>query len=135
MEADLDERVRATFADIHRRVFLGDAAANPRLRVEVVAARSEGATTTMVLITPWTINGLLFTPHLPTVARIAGARRPVHGLCLPDLGPFGSVNLVADVGGLPGQDRARALAAGWTEPFRSGIAEALAALDPAGSRS
>ena len=57
---------------------------------------------------------------------MAGARRPTFALDLPGLGPFGSVNLVPDVVAVPDQERARSLAAAWTEPFRAAGAAALA---------
>lgn len=114
--------VRDAFATIHHRVFWGDPAANERLRVEVVGERTVAGTTTMLLITPWTINGLIFSPHLPAVLELAGARRPVHVLELPGLGRFGSVNLVPDVSAVPDQATARSLAASWRKPFRSAVA-------------
>jgi hypothetical protein len=110
--------VRDAFAAIHHRVFWGDPAANERLRVEVLGERTVGGTTTMLLITPWTINGLIFSAELPAVLVLAGARRPVHVLELPGLGRFGSVNLVPDVSALPDQAAARSLAAPWLKPFR-----------------
>jgi hypothetical protein len=114
--------VRDAFATIHHRVFWGHPAANERLRVEVVGERTVGGTTTMLLITPWTINGLIFSATLPAVLMLAGARRPVHVLELPGLGRFGSVNLVPDVSCLPEQAEARALAVSWLKPFRSAVA-------------
>jgi hypothetical protein len=113
--------VRAAFVTIHRRVFWSDAAANPRLRLEVTGEHTDAGATTMLLITPWTINGLIFAAELPAVLPLAGTRRPVHVLDLPGLGRFGSVNLVPDVSTVPDQARARALAVSWLKPFRAAV--------------
>ncbi len=119
--------VRDAFAAIHHRVFWGDPAANERLRVEVVGGRTVAGTTTMLLITPWTINGLIFSAELPAVLVLADARRPGHVLGLPGLGRFGAVNLVPDVSAIPDQAGARSLAATWVKPFRAAVTALIAA--------
>lgn len=119
--ADLAE---AAFAGVHRRVFAGDPAANPRLPVEVAASATAGDTRTLVLITPWTLNGLIFCPDddFPAELSIAGLPpRAVYATELEPLGRFRSVNLVPDVSGLPDPERARSLAASWAEPFRAAV--------------
>ena len=60
--ADLAARVLAHFEGVHADVFRGDPAANPRLKVEVLDPEMAGDTPTLVLITPWTLNGMAFPP-------------------------------------------------------------------------
>lgn len=120
-------RARTAFTDVHLRVFAGDPAANPRLPVEVRAAAMAGDTPTLVIITPWTINGLILCPDdgFPAELAIGGTSpRPVYVTELEPLGRFRSVNLVADVSRLPDADRARSLAEAWAEPFRAAVAAA-----------
>lgn len=100
---DLDARVRMTFEyfdRVHREVFAGHPAANPRLTVEVVDPAEVHGVHTMVLICPWTVNGLFFPPgdrYLPDELEIGGRPHPVFPNHLDELGRYGSVNLVADV--------------------------------------
>lgn len=129
MSPDLDARVRVAFVEIHHRVFLGDPAANPPLKVEVLGSRTAGDTTTLVVVTPWTINGLVFAPAPPVIVRLAGPRRPVHALELPSPGRFGSINLVPDVSG-PARPGARPVATSWLAPFRSAVADATVGAAP-----
>jgi hypothetical protein len=100
---DLGTRVGRTldyFQRVHREVFAGDPASNPRLTVQVVDPAEVEGVHTLVLICPWTVNGMFF-PHadqyLPEVLEIGGRQHPVFGNEIEDLGRYGSVNLVADV--------------------------------------
>jgi hypothetical protein len=100
---NLDARVRATFEyfdRVHREVFAGDPAANPRLTVQVVDPDEVEGVHTMVLICPWTVNGMFFPTsdqYLPDELEIGGRRHPVFANQLDELGRYGSVNLVSDV--------------------------------------
>jgi hypothetical protein len=125
----LAEHALTAFAAVHRRVFAGDPAANPRLVVEVTEAAMAGDTATLVIITPWTLNGLLFSPDdiFPDELSIADRPQPVFITELEPLGRFRSVNLVSDVSGLPGPERARSLARSWAGPFRMAVEAARAA--------
>ena len=132
-EEDLDglaARVLAVFEDIHRRVFLGDPAANSRLKVEVLEPALAADTPTLVLITPWTLNGLAFPPHphgtLPAELMIGRRRRPVFTNSLADIGQYNSVNLVPDVSSLESRAQARSLAEPLAVDFRSAVAAARA---------
>ncbi len=132
---DLRDRVRRTFEDVHRRAFLGDPAANPRLRVEVVGAAMAGDTPVLVLITPWTLNGMAFPPdgRFPERLTLEGRTFPVHANALEGVGDYRSVNLVPDVSSLPGPGAARQLAEALAGPFRDAVARAreqLAVPDP-----
>lgn len=125
------------FTRVHRTVFLGDPAANPRLPVDVLAPATVVDTPTLVLLTPWTLNGLLFPPDddVPTVLVVAGRARRVHSAEVDGLGGYRSVNLVADVSRWRGPEQARTVARSWVEPFRAAVAEARAAQrrDPSGA--
>ena len=117
------------FTRVHRAAFLGDPAANPRLPVDVLAPATVVDTPTLVLLTPWTLNGLLFPPDddVPDVLVVAGRARPVHSAEVDGLGGYRSVNLVADVSRWRGPEQARTVARSWVEPFRAAVAEARAA--------
>lgn len=104
------------FRDIHDRVFLGDPAANPNLEVEVLGATSVGATAAMVLITPWTCNGLVFPadrtfPEKVSVGDAVVASRPID--LAGSIGRFWSANLIANVSRFSDQSAARRAAAAW----------------------
>jgi hypothetical protein len=129
MEADLGalaERTRRAFEEIHERVFRGDPASNPRLRVEVVEPAVVGDTAVLVLITPWTLNGLVFAPgdDFPDALSIGGRRLPVFSADVEGVGSYRSVNLLADVGGLDSPAGARAAAAALAGPFRDAVRRA-----------
>lgn len=136
MRDDLDllrSTVESVFEGIHRRVFLGDPAANPRLRVEVVGASTVEDTPTVVLVTPWTLNGLAFPPDGVLAASLhLGSRDvPVFPNDLPELGPYQSVNLVADVSWLQSPAAARTLALSLQPEFEAAVGAARrAALAP-----
>jgi hypothetical protein len=125
----LSIRATAAFTEVHRKAFLGDPAANPRLSVEVVEAVRVLDTPTLVIVTPWTLNGLIFPVRdgFPHELDLAGQSRPVFEVTLPPLGRFHTVNLVSNVWGLGDQRRARALARSWGGPFRQAVLAALTA--------
>lgn len=123
---DLDTLVAATeaaFQGIYERSFRGDAATNPRLKVEVLEPAVVADTPTLVLITPWTLNGLFFPP-VDVSARelvIDGERRPVFVNEIEELGRYLSVNLVPDVSNLQSPREARETARRLAEPFRNAV--------------
>jgi hypothetical protein len=82
-----------------------------------------------VIVTPWTLNGLIFPVRdgFPHELDLAGQSRPVFEVTLPPLGRFHTVNLVSNVWGLGDQRRARALARSWGGPFRQAVLAALTA--------
>lgn len=120
---DLAARVCRAFERVHREQFRGDRAANPRLRVEVIEAAAVADTPTVVLITPWTINGLAFPPggEFPATLELAGRRRPVFGVGMDELGVFRSVNLPVETSGLHSMDQARTLARSWAGHFQDAV--------------
>ncbi len=115
-----------TFEGINQRVFAGDPAANPRLKVEVVQAAVVADTPTLILITPWTLNGMAFPPdeRFPTTLKVGGKEYPVFEHSLEELGPYHSVNLMGDVSTLKSPESARALARSLSEPFAKAVADA-----------
>lgn len=124
---DLVARATAAFLDVQERVFADDPAANPRLAVEAIEAVLVEGVPTLVLITPWTINGLIFPagdgPAELTIA--AAPRRAFRGDVAP-LGVYWSVNLVPDVSRLTSPRQARTLAESFADPFRDGVRDWLA---------
>jgi hypothetical protein len=120
---DVAADVRTAFERVHREQFLGDRAANPRLTVDVIEAAVVDDTPAVVLITPWTINGLAFPPDdkFPEVLDIAARRRPVFRVEMPELGVFRSVNLPLDAASMRDMDRARTLARSWAAHFRDAV--------------
>ncbi len=120
---DVTAGVRKAFERVHREQFLGDRAANPRLAVEVIDAAVVDDTPTVVLITPWTINGLAFPPddELPEMLDIAGRRRPVFRVEMPEVGVFRSVNLPLEAASLRGMDQARTLSHSWAVHFHDAV--------------
>jgi hypothetical protein len=119
---DLVVRAAVAFRDVQERVFADDPAANPRLAVEAVEAEEVDGVPTLVLVTPWTINGLLFPPgEGPAELAIAAApRRAFRGDVAP-LGVYWSVNLVPDVSRLTSPRQARTLAESFAAPFRDAV--------------
>ena len=118
--------VLAAFTDIHERVFRGDPAANPRLRVEVVGAAMAADSPVLVLVTPWTINGLAFPPDgdFPDRLEIAGKDHQVWAHELDGVGPYRMVALLVTVACLQSPAEARELAEAMAEPFRTAVADA-----------
>jgi len=119
---DLVVRAGQAFRGVQDRVFAGDPGINPRLRVEAVEPAWVDGVPTLVLITPWTLNGLMFPlgtgPEELVVADTC--RRAYRGDVAP-LGVYWSVNLVSDVSGLTGPPQARRLATSFADPFRDAV--------------
>ena len=115
--------VRLAFERVHREQFLGDRLANPRLGVDVIDPAVVEDTPTMVLLTPWTVNGLAFPPdnRLQESLEIAGRRRPVFRVEMPELGAFCSVNLPLEPANLRSMAQARGLARSWVTYFRDAV--------------
>jgi len=130
---DVAVGVRQAFERVHREQFLGDRAANPRLTVDVIDAATVDDTPAVVLITPWTVNGLAFPPadEFPEVLEIAARRRPVFRVELPELGAFRSVNLPMEAASLRDMDQARTLARSWAVHFHDAVRTARQARAPA----
>jgi hypothetical protein len=124
---DIADRTVRYFERVHREVFADDPAANPNLAVEVVATNQVEGVPILVLITPWTLNGMIFgdLPRFPPALTIGAKDYPVFENTLAELGPYRSVNLIADVSGLSNQDAARRAARAMVEPFRVAVSEAL----------
>lgn len=127
------------FNRVYEEVFQGEPAANEALEVEVLGSAMAGDTPVLVLITPWTLNGLAFPPddRFPNVLVVNKRRCPVFSHELVDLGPYRVVNLVSDVSGLANQNAARHIAAGFIEPFRVAVerARSVAGVPNPGRRS
>lgn len=115
--------VLTAFTEIHDRVFRGDPAANPRLRVEVVGAAMAADTPVLVLVTPWTINGLAFPPDgvFPDRLDLAGKAYPVWAHELDGVGPYRMVGLLGSVSCLQSPSEARELAQAMAEPLRRAV--------------
>jgi [NiFe]-hydrogenase assembly, chaperone, HybE len=126
--AEIVADVRAAFERVHREQFLGDSAANPRLAVDVLDPAVVADTPVVVLLTPWTVNGLAFPPddEFPAELEIAGRRRPVFRIEIPGLGAFRSVNLPPEPSSLRSLAQARGLARSWSGPFQAAVAAARA---------
>ena len=120
---DLVARADAAFRGVLERVFGDDPAVNPRLVVEATEAVVVAGVATLVLITPWTLNGLIFPPAGagPAELLIAGNLRRVHRGDVPPLGVYWSVNLVPDVSRLASPRQARTLANSFAGPFREAV--------------
>jgi hypothetical protein len=132
---DLAAKVWEAFGRVYREQFRGDSAANPRLKVEVIDAAVAADTPTVVLITPWTINGLAFPPggEFPETLDLAGRRRPVFTVEMAELGVFRSVNLPVEAAGLTSMEQARTLARSWAGHFQDAVRAARqAAASPEG---
>lgn len=123
---DLGIRVEEHFARVHREVFLGDPVSNPRLKVEVIEEAMAHDTPTMLLITPWTINGLAFPPDgtLPETLIINGRSYPVFQADIEGIGLTHSVNLVATVAALASPEAARSAARAIGGEFLKALARA-----------
>lgn len=136
------EASKAAFEAVYSRSFRGDAAANPRLRVEALEEAVVAGYPTVVLITPWTLNGLIFPPPpgssagaveaaalwdkgFPEWLEIAGQQRAVFLGELPQIGAYRSVNLVPDVSRLTKPEQARTLAISFVAPFHGALTTAL----------
>jgi hypothetical protein len=132
---DLADAVLSAFQRVHETAFAGDQAANAALQVTVTDVLIAGDTPTIVLLTPWTLNGLAFPPddRLPEHCEVAGRTRPVYRNSLAGLGEYYSVNLVPNVSRIATQDEALSLAHSLAEPWRDVVAklrDALSAANP-----
>jgi [NiFe]-hydrogenase assembly, chaperone, HybE len=119
---DLLARAGAAFRAVQERVFADDPNVNGNLMVEATEGAIVDGVPTLVLITPWTLNGLLLPcGDGPAELRIAGTtRRAFRGDVAP-LGVYWAVNLVPDVSRLSGPRQARTLASSFAEPFRGAV--------------
>jgi hypothetical protein len=128
---ELAQRVSERFRRVHAEVFRGDPVANPSLEVEVRGSGMGGDTAVLVLVTPWTLNGLAFPEdgRFPEQLVVNQRRYPVFSHELDGVGPYRSVNLVPDVSRLAGQDEARRLADELAEHFRAAVARAREVAD------
>jgi len=120
---DLVTRAEEAFRGVQLRVFADDPAVNANLSVEATEAAFVGRVATLVLITPWTLNGLLVSPDDagPSEVLVAGdLRRAFRGDVAP-LGVYWAVNLVPDVSRLASLRQARTLANSFAGPFRDGV--------------
>ena len=124
----LSATTRAAFEELHHRSFLGDPACNPELIVEVVGPATVGETPTLILVTPWTLNGLMFLEKGHSIPELViGKRRfPVFENTVESLGTYSSVHLVPDVRRLADREAARHAAEALVGPFREAVARALA---------
>jgi hypothetical protein len=120
---DLIARAEAAFRKVQERVFADDPAINGNLVVEATEAAMVGSVPTLVLITPWTLNGLLVPPDGDGPAELlitGGLRRAFRGDLAP-LGVYWAVNLVPDVSRLASPRQARTLANSFAGPFRDAV--------------
>jgi hypothetical protein len=124
--AEIVTDVRAAFERVHREQFLGDPVANPRLAVDVLDPAMVQDTPTVVLLTPWTINGLAFPPDdvFPEELEIAGRHHPVFRVEIGELTAFRSVNLPPEPSSMRSMAQARQLALSWAGPFRAAVGAA-----------
>lgn len=124
---DLAAATLAYFERVQRDVFAGDPVANPNLEVEVIAPTVVAGTPTLVLVTPWTLNGMIFgkLTGFPAELRVGAKTYPVFANTLAELGPYRSINLVADVSTLDSQESARKTARAFVQPFQEAVAAAL----------
>ena len=124
--SDLAGRVLKHFTAVHLEVFLGDPVCNPKLRVEVLEEALAHDTPTLVLITPWTINGLAFPPDgtLPDTLTVNRRSLPVFVTDIAGIGVVHSVNLVANTATLASPEAARSAARALSGDFRHAITRA-----------
>src|SRR4051794_22198459 len=93
---DLVARADEAFRAVHRRIFADDdAAVNRNLVVETTDASLVGDVATLVLITPWRLNGLIVPADGtgPRELLVAGGLRPVHRGDVAPLGVYWAVAL------------------------------------------
>lgn len=127
MVEELSKRVLEYFRDVHRGVFDGDPAANPALEVEVLDHEAVGSFETLVLLTPWALNGMMFSAdgEFPAEVRVGPVERQVLVNEVDALGCYASVGLVPDVSHLTTMDEARATARHMGDLFRKGLVAAI----------
>jgi hypothetical protein len=124
---EIADRTFRYFDGVHREVFADDPATNPALTVEVVEPSQIAGCPTLVLITPWTLNGMVFgdLEDFPPALTVGAREYPVFANTLPDLGPYRSVNLIPDVSTFDDQEGARKAARAYVQPFRDAVTKAL----------
>lgn len=124
--AELARRVLEHFESVEEEIFRGDPAANPRLKVEVLDPELVEDTPTLVLVTPWTLNGMAFPPddEFPASLDLGKRRYQVFRNDLEGIGFYCSVNLVGDVGNLHSPDAARGVGRPLGKMFRTAVAHA-----------
>lgn len=85
-----------------------------------------GDTPTLVLVTPWTLNGLAFPPdeRFPDSLTIGKRSYTVFQNDIEALGAYFSVNLMGDVSTLKSPEAARVVAGQLGDPFRRAVAKA-----------
>ena len=119
---DLVARADEAFRGVQQKVFSDDPSINQRLRVEALEACLVDGVPTLLLITPWTLNGLLFPKgEGPSELTVAGAARRAYRGDVPPLGVYWSVNLVADVSRLASPRQARTLAQSYVGAFHEAV--------------
>ncbi len=125
--AQLATSIRLAFEEVHRRSSSGDPNWNPNLIVEVLEPAMVEQTPTLILITPWTISGLMFLADGTGIPELTvGKRRFAVGVdTIGTIGTYASVNLVPDVSGLADQEDARHAAVALALPFQQAVARAL----------
>ena len=124
------ENVLRAFRKIFMQQFKGDPVSNPNLEVDVIDAgqvvSSAGVQHAVVLITPWTINGLLLPGiGLPEQIQIAANLRPVFTLSNPDCGEYAQVALVPDVSAYTSQKQAHTIANSFVPVFIDAVRKAV----------
>ena len=118
--------VTAAFQRIHDEVFRGERLENERLEVEVAYAADLdgpfGPQVLLVLITPLALNGLVIPGRgLPDAMDVAGVRRTLASLELPEIGSYAQVTLVGDVSRYTGQPQARTIALSMVPVLMAGL--------------
>ena len=95
----LAQSVAGYFDGLARGVFDGDPASNANLSVEVLGVSMALDTPVMIVITPWTVMGMVFPPDalLPTGLRIDHRHYPVLANEVDGVGRYQSVLLIPDV--------------------------------------
>ena len=123
---DLGARVLEHFRRVHSRVFMGDPVSNPKLKVDVLGEAVAHDTPSLVLITPWMLNGLAFPPDgaLPETLTINGRAYPVFLADIEGIGLTHSINLVAAVETMTSHAAARSAALALAGPFHEALARA-----------
>lgn len=126
MATGIGARILEHFQTVHREVFLGDPVSNPKLKVEVLAEEDAGDCPTLVLVTPWMVNGVALPPdgELPASLSINGRTYPVFTAEVEGVGTLHSVNLAATTAAFTSHEAARSVAAAMAGPFREAVAAA-----------
>ncbi|MGB8360824.1 MAG: [NiFe]-hydrogenase assembly chaperone HybE [Acidimicrobiia bacterium] len=95
----LVQSVAGYFEGLARGVFDGDPASNQNLTVEVLGASRALDTPVMIVITPWTVTGMVFPPDglFLTGLRIEHRHYPVLANEVDGIGQYHSVLLIPDV--------------------------------------